>query len=730
MHMSEIANINHFEQAQPVSEKFADAIRADRLEEIDHISEYAACVIPLLTALGWRAYQRDLLEALPHFVDHIDLVDLRNLLVALGYESDARRVVLNKLHEDLLPCLFVGDEGDVWVITDVEEDSYLIYDASQRKMRKQRLAAGKGTAYFFTDTNPSHVIPASSSTTESWFFDTVSHFRGLIKHLVGMTFMLNLIALAVPLFIMVVYDNVIGANTLTNLPYLVIGLAVALAVELLMRVLRSRTIGIFSGRIDYIIGVEAIKRLLYLPPYMTERASVAAQLSRLRQFDSIRDFFTGSSATLFLELPFVVFFIAVLAFLAGEVAYVPVVMVFVYFLFAIILFPSLNRELKYAGNARTARQRMLMDTFLGLRELKSLGAEQSWKEIFREVSGQAMTSSYKTSSKYAVVNSISQSLMSIAGISVLTIGTFKVMQGEISIGVLIAVMALLWRVLSPLQGICLSVLQIEQVVQSVRQLNQLMKIEPERVGGKSGLLVPSIQGHITFDRVSFRYNAGADPSLLGASFTIKAGEFVTILGANGSGKSTILKLIAGMYRPQSGGLLIDSTDVRQFNAVDLRRLVAYVPQRPTLFYGTIAQNLRLTCPMATDVELECSARQAGIYDAIQALPRGFDTLVGDSSTQRLSNSLIHGICLARAYIRRAPILLMDEPSESLDMVTSQKLVKQLTKLKGKQTIIMVSHQAGHIRLSDRSIVLRDGSVIHTGSPEECLAVAQGGQYER
>lgn len=714
-----------FTDELPVSEKLGNAIREGRLDDIENISPYAACIVPLLNALGWRTYQRELIEALPHFVDQIDLVDLRNLLVTLGYESDESSVSIENLNSDLLPALFVGEKGDVWVLLEKSDKQVLLFDGVSKTSYEKDIEKCKGVVYLFTDVRPTHALPMNGQSKDNWFGDTVSHFRKLIKHLLAMTFILNIIALAVPLFIMVVYDNVIGARSLNSLPYLIGGLSIALGIELILRTLRSKTIGMVAGRLDYIIGVETVKKLLHLPPQLTERATVSSQLSRLKQFESVRDLFSGSAASLFLELPFVLFFILVLALLAGEIAIVPLVMVIVYFVLSIVWYPGLSKDLKYAGQARTARQRLLMDTFSGLRELKALGAEGAWKEIFREVSGQAMLASYKTSMKHSVINSVSQSLMTLAGIAVLTIGTLKVMNGDITIGVLIAVMALLWRVLSPLQGICLSVLQIDQVVQSIKQLNQLMKLNTESVGNKTELLMPDIKGHVRFDRVSFRYGPKSDAALLGVSIDVTPNEFIAIVGENGSGKSTVLKLIAGMYRAQSGVLAIDGTDVRQFNAADLRRLIAYVPQKPTLFRGTITQNLRLTNPLATDDEIIEAACAADILDAIEAMPKGFNTLVGETSSVKFSASLIHGICLARAYIRQAPILLLDEPSDSLDMVSDRRLIKQLSERKGKQSIIMVSHRPSHIELADKVVLLSQGMVKLVGRPDEVLPVIYG-----
>ena len=708
------------EERMPLSERLANAIRNNTFHKIDDISPYAACIMPILSELGWRSYKRELIEAIPHFVDHLDLIDLRNMLVTLGYESDEKKTRINKISSTLLPCLFVSNAGGIYVITEKSGNEVTYFDAHKKDYCTGNISHEKGTAYLFTDMHPTHAMTGQEQIGEKWFAQVLKRFRKLVKHLIVITFMLNIIALFVPLYIMVVYDNVIGARSTHSVPYLMAGLGIALACELLFRLLRSKTLGLLAGRLDYIIGVETFKKILSLPPLLTERSTVISQLSRLRQFESIRDFFTGPSAALFLELPFVLLFVALLAVLGGSIALVPIAMIALYAIFGLLWFPSLNKKLIYAGHARSARQRMLMESFSGLRELKALGAEGAWLELYREASGEAMTRTYSTSTSHAIVNSVAQSLMTIAGIAVLTLGTLKVMSGDMSIGVLIAIMALLWRVLSPLQGVCLAMLQIDQITQSIKQLNQLMRVPSEPNSHKAGLLMPKIKGKITFDRVTFRYGPNEDPALIGVSFSIEPGEFVAIVGGNGSGKSTVLKLVAGMYRAQAGTLAIDDTDMRQMNALDLRRVIAYMPQKPSLFYGTIAQNIRLNQPLATDDQLELATRQAGILSTIMRLPNGFDTLVGDHITSRLPSGLIHGICIARSYLRQAPIFLLDEPGTSLDKVTDQNLINHLNQTRGNQTVLMVSHRPSHIKLADRAIVMVNGMVANVGTPDEAV----------
>ena len=706
----------------PLSEQIAEAIRNDDWDDISNVSPVAACLMPLLEALGWRAYGNDIIESLPHFSQHLDLTDLRNMLVSLGYESDSVRASLSAIEVEMMPCLFEAHTGELYVLLDTDGDEITYFDANSR----QRITASlrmRGTAYVFTDTHATHAV--SQQPAADWFSDLVSRFRGLLKHLLAMTALLNLLALAVPLFIMTVYDKVIGTKVVDALPYLAGGMVLVLVVELGLRLLRARTLGLVAGRLDYLIGVETFRQIVFLSPLMTERSSVAAQLSTLKQFDSVRDFFTGPAANLLLEAPFVMLFIFVIWLLAGPMALVPITMLVIYALFALLWLPAMNGRVLHAGTARTARQHMLMETMSGLRELKALGAEAVWRERYRETTSDTLTTLYRTATSQAVLESVTYSLMTVAGVAVLGFGTLQVMAGELSIGALIAVMALVWRVIGPIQSLFLAYVKLDQILAGVRTLNQLMKLPTERTTGKSALLSPTVEGAVRFDRLSFKYSPNADPALLGISFEVRPKEFVAILGNNAGGKSTLLKLIAGMYSAQSGSAYIDDIDTRQFNPMDLRRLIAYVPQNPILFHGTISQNLRFKNVMATDEDLRQAAADAGVLDAIENLPDGFNSRIGDNATDRLPSGLVHGITLARAFVKAAPILLLDEPGGSLDRESDSILIERLKHLKGKRTILLVSHRPSHFRLADRALVLDQGMLRFSGTPEEAFQMMRG-----
>jgi len=707
-----------------IGERFVEALRNKQTDKFTADCPYAACLFPLLNALGWNNIERELIESLPHFAETIDLVDLRNILVSIGYESSPQKVPLNRLQAELYPALFVGENGEIFILLDREDNKIRYFDAHDEK-QKTGLAEDlsiSGTAYLFTDRKSSHGMPSASDSNEQWFSDVIARFRQLIIHLLGMTFIINLVALLVPVFIMIIYDKVIGTHSLNSLPMLISGVMILIAADLGLRFLRARLLGTVAGRLDYLIGVETFKKLLYLPPINIERSTVAAQLAQLKQFDSVRDFFTGANASIVLELPFVVLFLIAIGILAGPIALIPLLMVFAFIIIGILFIPELNRRINRSGKARSNKQKMLLKTLAGRKEIKTIAAEKVWWERFREVSGEAIMSNYHTFVINSVMSSLAQALMMLAALAVLATGTLAVIEQTMSMGALIATMALVWRILSPLQGAFLSISKFQQTLKSIRQINQLMKIPVEKAGANNALVIQEMKGHIQLERVSFRYGMDQDPALLGVSIDIQPGELVAVTGYTGSGKSTLLKSIVGMYMPQGGAIRIDGIDIRQLNILELRRSIAYVPQYTTLFHGTIAQNLRLANGLATDAELENAARKAGILEDILALPEGFNTRLTDKTNEKYPPGFLRSLSITRALVSPAKIILFDEPGASLDDDSDTRFMNQLKALKGQATIVMVSHRPSHIRLADKVVVMNQGSVQFTGNADEAISI--------
>lgn len=697
-----------------LTEDVCQAVRRRDWPEVARLSPYVGCLLELLRMLGQRDPERDVVESLPHHATRLDIADIRNVLANMGYETKAISVSGGELDARLLPALFVTESGEVWTLRRLNEQGVEFYDGSRHVDRQGPLPT-TGTLFVIGDLSPSDGV--TRAPEGPWFSELRRRFDGLLLHLAAMTFWLNLTTIAVPLYIMAVYDQVIGVGAVASMPYLLGGIAVALLFELGYRLLRARGLGLLAGRIDYLISTATFQRLLGLPPVMVERAGLSAQIAKLQQFDSLREFFAGPAIPAFLELPFVPVLFLILIALSGWIALIPAIAAVVYLIVGAIGLGYLRRGVGRAGQARSQRENFLMESFSGLREIKALSLESVWLQRYALYASEQAHANRNVAFNQVILSTVTNTVSSLCAIATVGFGCLAVMAGEMSIGALIATMTIMGRVQGPLQGLFLTWFQLESIGIAIREINQMMRLPVERRGKKSMLLAKQVEGSVKFRRVSFRYGPDCDPSLTGVSFDIPAKSFVAVVGANGSGKSTILKLINAMYPIAAGAVYIDGIDTRQFDAGDLRRLIAYVPQHPSLFFGTIAQNLRMKDPLATDDDLRVACFKTGILRAIELLPEGFNTQVGDQASMRLPGSLINGICIARALVSSAAIVLLDEPGSGLDNDADEALMLQLQSMKGHVTMVMSSHRPSHIRLADQVIVIDGGNIVEICTPD-------------
>lgn len=708
--------------ADVIASPFGSQLQAGRLTKQSQPSPNVACLLPLLEELGWRGSPRFLAEALPHATDELTVDDLRSVLVDLGYHSLPHRTRLKDIDARFMPCLFKTSDGNMLIVRARSQGKASIFDGRTRQWREEERLSIAGTAYF-VEPLPAQSLQDKTSGT-SWLTRFLRRFRPVILMLLVVTFVTNVFALAVPLFIMGVYDKVIAAGSIGTLYYFLAGMGIVLLADTVLRLLRARALGYIGARLDVLLGCDVFSQILQLPLRMTQNASVGAQIGRLRQFETIREFFTGPLASVIFDLPFVGIFILAIAILAGPLAWVPIVLLAIFVAVAIVLTPIMRRRLADGAAIRNERQSFLIELFNQHRSIRDCHVEDTWRQRIREISAKHAAAFYKTQRLNLSIQTFAQTMMMAAGIATLGIGTLLVMEGRMTGGMLIAVMALTWRVLAPLQVGFLGLTRLEQIANAVTQINRLLQLETEYDANRSDLLFRSFQGNCGFHRVSFRYGSASEPALLGVNLTIPAHQRVAIVGPSGAGKSTLLKLLAGLYEPQSGFVTIDALDIRQVDKRELRGSFGYCPQQAHLFHGTIAQNIRLANPTASDAEVAKAAMEAGLLDSILAMPEGFDTWLTDAALHHVSESFKHQLMLARAYVTHAPIYLFDEAASGLDGEGDERFRKKFQALAGQATVIMVTHRPSHMRLADRVIYLRDGQILRDGPPEEVLPFIQ------
>lgn len=679
-------------------------------------SDFAHCVLPLLDALGWRGSERHLTEALPHIADRMSLADFLNTMANLKFESRSVRTRLDRIDPRLMPCLFVPEKGTAKVLVKGEEDNIIMFDGGAANYCQVPATSEKGTVIFF-DLMKSETV-ALLKKHPAWFQKVISRFNKIILLGAIVTFILSILAIVSPLFIMSIYDQVLSAESAQSLLYFIIGVAVFIMVDFSFRTLRSRLFGFISVRMGNIVGNEVLRRILYLPASFTENAALGSQIARIKDFDSVRDFFAGPAVVALFEMPFILILIGAMVAIGGNIAYVPVVAIIIFVVFGFIIIPVVKNANVAAASASSKRQEFVVEMLTNFRAIKYTGSTKLWLTRYKELSAEAAAQSYHVAKYTSAISAFTQMLVTLAGLATMTVGVFGVLTEEMTMGGLMATMLLVWRILAPLRTGFGVVTQLGKIQRSIIQLNRLMNFPLEAKLESSLIVAKKLYGKIDFSQVSIRYTPDAHPALIGVSLSIEHGETVVIVGHDGSGKSTMLKLIMGLYTPQVGRILVDNMNVRQMDPIWLRQSIGYSPQSSQPLYGSIAQNLLLANPTASDNDLMSAAKKATILDDINNLPEGFNTRISSQNIAQFSEIFRNGLSLARVFLRDSTLFLFDEPEHGVNPLREQEFIKELESLKGKSTVIVVTHQPTFFQIADKVVWLEKGRVKMAGSKDK------------
>lgn len=677
------------------------------------------CLMPLLQALEWHGVERHLFEALPHFDQIVSLHDLRAVLTRLNFDTTAAPDRLDHLSDDHFPALF--EQGsEIYVCLSRERDGSVraFRGSTQEPILISLKEQKRGTTFLIAPLdvqNERDVI-----RKHGWFSILFRKFSPVLFMIFCVGLLLNLMALALPIYVMTVYDKAIGAKAPDVLMTLTIGICIILAIEIALKSIKGRMQAYFGARLDNIVGNETFSQLLHLPLSMTGSAPIGAQITRLRQFESVRDVFTGSLANALIDLPFSIIFIAALYVVGGPIALLPGVLLLVYCGIAAIAIPVTKRTISASGEAKSKLQNLTIETLSQQRTIRDLSAESIWIERYRNLCADFAVKNMKARQLGQTLQAVSQMIMTICGVAVLGLGTIRVLEGDMTHGALIAVMALAWRVLNPMNQAFLSLTRVGQVQQTIQQINALMRMPVEREPGELPSVYRKFDGNLTLKSIVLRYPGRQDPALRGVDLSIKKGEVVAITGPSGSGKSSIIQVFLGLYQPQGGAVLADGLDVRQLNSGEWRHAVGYAPEAPDFFYGTVAQNLRLADPQATDDDLAQAANEVGLLTNMDMLPDGLETRLTGTLLKRLPDTVKQRIILARAFVKQDAIYMLDNPGNNLDFAGDQYLMDKIKALKGKSTIILVTQRPSHMRLADRVLYMNGGQIVLQGPPEDVV----------
>ena len=593
-----------------------------------------------------------------------------------------------------------------WVDLEDLEDEYIGFGFMIKK------------AFEYTDEN-SRTLQLKQ---KHWFWSTLKLSLPIYKDVLYASLLINLFVLASPLFTMNVYDRVVPNNAIETLWVFAIGVTIVYTLDTFLKFTRTFLLESAAKKSDIIMSSIIFEKVLDLK-MEHHPSSVGSFSSNLKDFDSIRGFLTNATMAAVIDLPFAVIFLMVIAYIGGSIVLIPLATMAFILGYAFFIKKPLRESIESSHEASAKKSAILIETLSNIETLKSLGTLGQVQYKWEEATGEIATKGLKSRMISASIPTITQLLIQLNTVMLIVYGVYLIQDFELSMGGLIAIVILTGRTLAPMGQVASLMTNYEDTKTSYETINEIISKTSERPSGKEFVQRPDFSGHIEFVDVTFSYPGTEVPALKNASFTIHPGEHIAIIGRIGSGKSTIQKLILGLYEPDSGQILIDGIDIKQIDPADLRKHIGYVSQDIMLFRGTVKDNIIYRATHASDSAMIRAAQISGTAEFIKKHPRGYEMPIGERG-QGLSGGQRQSIGIARAFLLDSPIMLMDEPSNAMDQITEAALLRNLHEnLKGK-TAIFVTQKMNLLSIVDRVIVVNDGRIYIDAPKEDALKQLQ------
>ena len=560
-----------------------------------------------------------------------------------------------------------------------------------------------------------------------WFWGTVWRSSRIYRDVLIASFLINLFVLANPLFVMNVYDRVVPNGAIETLWVLAIGVFVVYLFDFLLKVLRAYFIEIAGKKTDILLSSMLFEKVMSLQ-YSSMPRSVGVFSNNLREFESIRNFLSSTTNTILIDIPFAVIFLLVIWLVGDKLVIVPLVAVPLVLIYSWVVSKKLKAAVEKTYQSASQKNATLVESLTAMETVKTQRASSAlqlrWEQAVGYISYWGLKAKMLSSSVMNFTGFVTQ----MSSVCIVIAGVYLIAEQELSMGALIACVMLSGRVLQPMAQVAGLVTSFYQSKAALDTLNEIMKLPDEREQGKKFVHRSELKGSIEFKDVSFKYPGTDQSSLEKVSFSLKAGEKVALIGRIGSGKSTIEKLVMGLYKPDSGSIRLDGIDINQIDPVDLRRNIGYVPQDIMLFDGTVRENITMGSPEADDDTLLRAAELSGVDQFTNRHPSGFDLIVGERGAA-LSGGQRQAVAIARALIHQPSILILDEPTNSMDNASEEFIRKQLEDYTKERTLILVTHKMSLLSMVDRIVVVDNGLVLADGPKAVVLDALKQGRLQ-
>ncbi|MEN9766682.1 MAG: hypothetical protein RLZZ32_642 [Cyanobacteriota bacterium] len=678
-------------------------------------SPQARLLPELLTALNWPGEAIQLRNAISGSPQTMDGVDLLNTLANLGYRWDVVGLPLDnprRVAQRLdFPLLIRSDEAgsELKVVPDLESLGPPSGDGR-----------GRILAYEF------RFEPERAGEKRQWFQAQVLRFRGGIGELYVISLLINLLALVMPFYIRAVYNLEIpggqGGDLFLLLPFAI----AAVLVQVWLTQRRQARLADLGAELELLLSTRVLEKVLLLRLPQLERYTPLTLANRLRNYRGLRSYVTGPVALAALDLPFIAIFLVAIAVMSIPLMLLTVLMVFVCF-GGVYLVGMVGRAVQQplARNPSNLEP-LLLDVLQNFSEIKRGGGERRWYDRIQQASSESVVQSLAPLRLQQLLAILTGEFSQLTGALVLATGAGIAIAGDsgIELGTLIATMFFVWRVFKPIQAAYQALSRWSQMQPSLDQLNRLMgatDVEPS-TSLSSRWVLPQPKGAIAFKNVNLRLNALQEATLTQLNLKVAPGQLLVLSGPEGSGTSSVLRLIDAQIAPGSGVISLDGCDIRQFPLGQVRQAVGYLPEDGGVFPGTLRENLLLAGPFLSDADLEASLISLGLAELLEG--PGLDRLVTLQGPHALLPNQVQGIALARLLLAESAILLLDQPSLALEPHNVRALIEVLRQRKGSGTTLVVSDRPELLEIADQIAILRDGALAFAGTPEELIAAQQ------
>ncbi|MEA5573059.1 peptidase domain-containing ABC transporter [Calothrix sp. UHCC 0171] len=570
------------------------------------------------------------------------------------------------------------------------------------------------------------LITATKTTPQQrfgleWFIPYLSRYRRVLIEVFLASFFVQLAALANPLIIQIIIDQVIVQNSVNTLHIFGGLLLVVGFFEVVLTTLRTYLFVDTTNRIDMGLGSEIIDHLLRLPLSYYQRRPVGELSTRVNELEHIRQFMTGTALTVGLDAIFSVIYIIVMLFYSWQLTLVGLATIPVFIILTVVFSPIVRKQLRAKAERNAETQSYLVEIISGIQTVKAQNIELRSRFSWQERYANYVSTGFKTVITSTLASSTSNFLNKLSSLLVLWMGSYLVVQGQLTLGELIAFRIISSYVTSPILRLAQLWQSFQETALSLERLSDIVDTPQEAEQDRNNIPLPAISGAVKYENVYFRFKSDGPLQLCNVSLTFNSGEFIGIVGQSGAGKSTLTKLLIRLYEQESGRILIDGYDISKVELYSLRRQVGFVPQDTLLFEGTIQENIALTNPDATTEEIIEAAKIAAAHDFIMDLPNGYNTKVGERGGA-LSGGQRQRIAIARSVLQRPKLLVLDEATSALDYVTERQVCLNLAQAFKDSTVFFITHRLNTVKHADTIVVMDAGRVVEQGTHDKLMAM--------